>query len=461
MPNLPEIKTATEDCYLGVHSRWVKHPTGIAGQLWKLQLDFDDWVVGTHVYAVFTKWDDTKHIDLARFPVRIVDYTPKEAMRSPTGDTASAYRRPPGKVELILQETPVRSVILSLYGGARALGALYCARPQDPPPPPPKPMPQGPSPAPPPSPPATSKHVSDAEAVISGSNMLWEPQDKDQKMKGLERVASLVVAVTLFLLAMIAGGAAALVKACKRLRVHLAGRKVAKRLRAAGSERRGLGRRVKLVFDDDDAVEVALYLDLTEVEDITDLQDLVVHTYESAGVQTHHSDVLALHYADPDDPGQLVPLTAKSSFDDVVAGGLLRLTRDSKSRRAARATRAYTKVTAQDLDSEYGMLKHGPQENMDDDDDDAFTDILEYREKGSIGRGPMRKGGSVVDLEPTERWAPLRTATRAGAALATAQESEEDEDDRDGDDADLIYRRQLKRNRKKDPSCAAAKTMSL
>ena len=66
-----------------------------------------------------------------------------------------------------------------------------------------------------------------------------------------------------------------------------------------------------------------------------------MQTYESAGVTTYFTDVLALHYKDR--RGKQVPLTLDSSLDEVAASGVLRLTRETK---AARRTRSnYSRIT--------------------------------------------------------------------------------------------------------------------
>ena len=50
---------------------------------------------------------DEHHIDISRFPVRLVEVVPHEAMRSPTvGSGPGLFKRPAGKIELVLQATP-------------------------------------------------------------------------------------------------------------------------------------------------------------------------------------------------------------------------------------------------------------------------------------------------------------------------------------------------------------------
>lgn len=384
-PRLPEIATVQDDCYLGVHARFVKQPTGVAGVLWKLQLDFDRWQVGVHVFAVFGRWDEPDKIDISRFPVRVVDIQPPEAMKSPTMGGAEAYRRPPGKVEFVLQETPVTSVIISLYGGGRELGALYCARPEDPPPPPPKPVPQAPPPSTPPWWPVIHQHINDKDAVIAGATILHEEEDVKDKKKGLERVATWIVAAGVFALAMVAGGFRFLLRFWKRMKLQMQGRKVQRKLNhirvrnEAEEAAESLGLRVKLLFEDDFGAGLAVYMDVSSVESVAELQDLALQTYEGAGMETSRSDVITLHYKAAN--GRMKPLTERCSMHDVAAGGVVRLTRTTKARQ--KRTNAYAKLTAN--------MEPETAAHDGDDDSDTFSDIMENKQSG---------GGTIALASP-------------------------------------------------------------
>lgn len=438
-----------DDCYLGVHARFVKQPTGVAGVLWKLQLDFDRWQVGVHVFAVFSRWDDPDKIDISRFPVRVVDTQPREAMKSPTMGGAEAYHRPPGKVEFILQETPVTSVIISMYGGGRNLGALYCARPEDPPPPPPKPMPAVPPPSAPPWWPEIHKHVNDMDAVITGAVVLHEDENEASTTKGLERIASMIVAGGVFALAMVAGGAAFVMRFCKKMRVRVAGRKVQRRLirvQNEAAEAAELGLRIKLLFEDDDGVGLAVFMEVSAVESIKELQDLVLQTYAGAGMHTSRSDVLTLYYREGG--GRMVPLTEDSSVHDVASGGVVQLARTSRARQ--KRTETYAQLTA-NLEPDTAALD-------EDDDGDTFSDIMESRASCACGTVAISSAAPSGPILPT--------SSSSGASAAAGRAPREDrhsesgegysEEDSD-DDAELIYRATIRR----EASRAGAKSIAL
>ena len=458
LPHAPEIALVRDDCFLGAHARFLVPPTGIAGVLWKVELEFDTWMVGAHVFLVFSRWDDGEHIDLSRFPVRLVDVDPKEAVTSPTADAAAAYKRPPGKLELVLEETPVTSVTLSLYGGARLLGALYCARPEGPPPSLPVHKPSRPPPLPPPDSPVNALHVKDEEAVIAGATYIDIGTGAKDKKKGLERIASLVVALVLFGLAMMAGGCAFLMRFVRILRWRLKGRKVHKRIiRAQQHQTDGgaRGRRVKLLFEDEDGVEVAAYLDMDAVDGIAELHDHVLQTYESAGAQTYFSDVLALYYRDGG--GRMELMTADTRIEDVAAGGLLRLTRDSKARRRRSQ---YARVSGNALDAEERYAQRPAGTAIDDDDDeDTFSLIMDEKERGhgtitlhssamvNGGRGGSRAVGSEVGGGD---------GSDGGDSYGDEEGAHGASDDSE-DEADLIVRRHNHRERER----AGAKSMAL
>ena len=444
MPLAPELALVGDDCYLGVHARWVLEPTGVAGMPWRLQLEFDRWGVGVHVFLVFSRWDDPGHIDISRFPVRLVEVVPHEAMRSPTvGSGPGLFKRPAGKIELVLQETPVNSVVLSLYGGARGIAALYCARPEDPPPPPPKPAPRLPPPAPPPALPKTSHHVDERDAIIAGAADFEGAHEV--KKKTHERVTSLIVLGSVVALGLLVGGAVCIVRSWRRLRARLTQRKVRRRVRAQNDSglaivprgERELEHRVKLLFEDEDGVEVAAHLDLRDVDSIAELHEQVVQTYESAGVRTDFSDVLALHYKDA--AGRMVPVTADTSLADVAAAGVLRLTRNSKEARRIKTTR-------QPLSLREGAAAYERIANARGDADeeaDAFSAIMESREAGAAGTVAIYNDGQVTS---TAR--PLLPGARRNGRQRAVLEEEEDDDDDDGssgDEVDLIHRRQQRR----------------
>ena len=356
-PLTPELTTVTDDCYLGVHARFVVSPTGVAGQLWKLQLDFDTWQVGVHVFAIFTGWDDgtwdQQHIAIKRFPARIIRIQPVEAMRSPgLGSLAEAYRRPAGKIELILQATPVRSVTLHMYGGARQLSAIYCSRPESSPAPPPPLLPQLRSWSP--SPPMLQQdalHVNDHDAAIAGAEDLTSKYVDEQQNthKGLERIASAIVAVTLFALAMLAGGARMIARAIMMLRSRFRASRPAKKVsvrqfqpdeRAIAAQpsegASSVASRVKLVFEGSLGEEVATFVDLDVLDSMDELQTLVLQVYESATADADEAYGYTLHCITRS--GQPVLLTAESSLDTVrLEAQSLRLTVRKKrsSRRAA------------------------------------------------------------------------------------------------------------------------------
>ena len=363
-PLMPELTTVTDDCYLGVHARYVVEPSGVAGQLWKLQLDFDSWQVGVHVFAIFTKWDDEQHhISLSRFPARIVRIQPPEAMRSPAaGAPADAYRRPPGKVELILQATPVRSVILHMYGGARGLGAIYCSKPERIPSPPPPRLPERrwPPVAPTAQVSQSSTHVNDHDAAIAGATVLSSASDSGPKSSGLVRLASAVVAVSLFAMAMLAGGARFLMRAVSSLRFRLRTLRWAKRIvrgervarspcsrHSDASRPARVASRLKLIFDDQSGEEVATFVDLEDVGSIEELQALALQVYESAACVTDATDDedaggFELHYRDR--AGRLHRVSDDTLLKEVqVNAELLRLKR-LKGPQSRRTTGGYAIV---------------------------------------------------------------------------------------------------------------------
>lgn len=429
-----------DDCFLGVHARFTVEPTGIAGVLWKLQLDVDRWTVGVHVFVIFSKWDDRDHIELSRFPVRLVDVVPSEAMSSPTAEHGDAlFKRSPGKIELVLRETPVTTVLLSLYGGARGIAALYCARPEDPPPPPPPPAPRLPIPMPPPGRPDTHHHVDDRDAVIAGAADFASTEREKSANNNHVRVTSLIVlgvVAVATLVAVIAGGA---VRRWRRLRqTWLAKRQARRRMRVQDEASGALDlvptsgdRRVKLLFEDEDGVEVAAHVDLQDVDSVAELHEQVVQTYESAGVHTRFGDVLALHYRDA--TGKTVPVTADVSLADVVAAGVLRLSRDSKARRTRRTYARIAPPVEPDVAARCARLM---ADDADDDDDDAdtFASIMQSRE---VGPGTIALRSSLAD-QVTSTARPLLPAPRRACHGSGFDDDEENDDE---DDADLIYRR--------------------
>ena len=432
-PRLPEIMTVQDDCYLGVHARFVVPPNGVAGVLWKLQLTFDRWEVGVHVFAVFSRWDDRGHIDISRFPARVVDFNPPEAMRSPTMGGGEAYKRPPGKVEFVLRETPVTTVVISMYGGARDLGALYCARPEDPPPPPPKPRPTAPPPLAPPDYPRIHQHVEDVDAVITGAVKLHDDAEIGSKTNYLTQLATAIVAFVVFALAMVAGGFAFLVGFCKRMKYRMQGRKVRKKITEMEEMGTISSMRIKLLFEDDEGGDVAAFMELSEVETVSELHDLVVETYESAGVQTYRNDVLTLTFRDH--KGRMVPLTEESEVMDIAAGGMVRLTRSSKAKQKQLRSRTYARIScnfepetaAADV-PEYG------------DDDDAFEVIMQSRERGRGTLALTSPAASGPVLPGAGGGAPpAARATKPRRSAPSARQSVSDDMDDSDDDAELIY----------------------
>ena len=482
-PLAPELTTVVhDDCLLGVHARFTIEPTGVAGMLWKLQLDFDYWKVGMHVFIVFSRWDDKDHIELTRFPVRLVDVDPVDAATSPTAMSGAAlFKRPSGKVELVLQDTPVRRMVLSMYGGARSVSALYCARPEDPPPPPPLPSPREPPPLQPPAAPIIRHHVEDNDAVISGASDFAVATKATQKATARERtlVVLMIVAVISVL-----GTIFAFVSRWWRNRRGQLSKRSLRRRACTQSEltaivpraSRGSEGRVKLAFEDEDGVEVAVDLDLQGVEDTVELHDLVVQTYESAGLHTSYSDVLALYFKGT--AGKLMPVTDDTLLSTILAAGTLRLTRDSKARRPI--TRKYGPSTRTEPDVGAAGRRRVMADIDDDDDADALSAIMAQREvagtitvhnsladqvtstarpllpapgHGSGRRGPQKQGGARNGgrVERAEEG-------RAGRHLRGDQGNAADDDDDDDDDADLIYRQHMKQEAGR---AGVAKSMAL
>lgn len=337
MPMPPGLATVAEDCYLGVHARFVRAPSGEAGQMWKVQLWFDSWQVGVHVYCIFTHWEnDREHITLSRFPARIVSMDPRDAMTSPAIGIAGAYDRPPGKVELILQATPVRLVTLSMYGGARDLGAVYCSKPEVPlPPPPPRPTALAAwGRLPPPQPMQMLRIVDhehddeeDNDAAIAGASA-FESQIEVVKEKVEVRSASGIVALIVAAIALIIGAVIFVVRCITnvqaRFRAYQNARRTAKVLgRGAAKAAR---KRVKLFFDDAFGVEVATPMDVADVRSIEQLRALAIRISEDAGGRAEEDDEgLTLHYKEPS--GKLRPVTARANLDVVLSSAVLRLSR--------------------------------------------------------------------------------------------------------------------------------------
>ena len=208
--------------------------------------------------------------------------------------------------------------------------------------------------------------------------------------------------------------------------------------------------RVKLVFEDENDVEVAIDLDLQGVEDAAELHELVVQMYESAGVRTTYSDVLALFYKSKS--GQLVPVTEDTPLADVLAAGTLRLTRDNKSRSSRGRGSSARALTDMGPSSRQRLMD-------DDDDDDEGMMVLHNSLANQVtstarpllptpGRGTSRNGGR-------------RGGARKGGQAERAEEGRggsDDDDDDDDDDADLIYRQHVRREAGR---AGVAKSMAL
>jgi hypothetical protein len=291
------------------------------------------------------------------------------------------------------------------------------------------------------------KHVNDKDAVIAGAVVLHEDEDEVSTTKGLERIASMIVAGGVFALAMVAGGAAFVMRFCRRMRIRVAGRKVQRRLirvhtEAAEAEAAELGLRIKLLFEDDDGAGLAVFMEISTVDSIRELQDLVLRTYAGAGMQTTRSDVLTLYYRE--DGGRMVPLTEDSSVHDVAAGGVIQLARTSKAREKRSAT--YAQLTA--------SLEPDTAAGDEEDDDDTFSDIMESRECCACGTVAVSSPAASGPVLPTSASARAAPAGRRGA-LGSAH-SCEDSDDSD-DDAELIYRATIQR----EASRAGAKSIAL
>ena len=462
-PLAPDLTLVRDDCSLGVRARFTLPPTGIAGVLWKLQLEFDRWTVGMHVIIVFSKWDDREHIEMSRFPVRLVEVAPIEAATSPTvGRGEGLFKRPPGKIELVLRETPVKLFTLSMYGGARDVAALYCARPEDPPPPPPLPAPKLPPPLLPPAAPETVQHIDDLHAVIAGASNF----DSSHKGKtSLVSVTSLIVFLSVAVLGLIAGGAIITVRSWRKLRYRQLHRSVRRRARAQNESgamvvprARDNEHRVKLIFEDEHGADVAVDLDLTGMSSALELHDEVVLMYESTGQRTDDNDVLELHYKDA--AGRMLAVTADTPLSDVIAAGLLRLTRDGK---APRFLRAPKRVAAAPAPVEQKKrLMYGDDEDLEAD---ALSMIMQRRldEVGSAPAaeqsapsGVLAVHNSLADQVTSSR--PLLPVPRGGSRASEARNgarssrdrrraapADDDDDDESDDDADLIYRQHQRR----------------
>ena len=396
MPLAPELALVGDDCYLGVHARWVLEPTGVAGMPWRLQLEFDRWGVGVHVFLVFSRWDDPGHIDISRFPVRLVEVVPHEAMRSQPSEAAPAsLSGPRARLSSCCRRRPsTRSSSAST--AARAASPPCTARPRTR-------RRRRRSPRRGcrrqrrrPALPKTSHHVDERDAIIAGAADFEGAHEV--KKKTHERVTSLIVLGSVVALGLLVGGAVCIVRSWRRLRARLTQRKVRRRVRAQNDSglaivprgERELEHRVKLLFEDEDGVEVAAHLDLRDVDSIAELHEQVVQTYESAGVRTDFSDVLALHYKDA--AGRMVPVTADTSLADVAAAGVLRLTRNSKEARRIKTTR-------QPLSLREGAAAYERIANARGDADeeaDAFSAIMESREAGAAGTVAIYNDGQVT-----------------------------------------------------------------
>ena len=385
-PLPPGLQGVAEDCFLGVRAHFLRWPSGQAGQLWKLQLTFDRWEVGVRVYCVFTRWEnDNEHITLQRFPARIVSIQPPEAMSSTAmGKADEQYNRPPGKIELVTRETPVRSVILGMYGGARNLGALYCSRPDAPMPPPP-PMPPAstifslPTTARPPSPMSAASildHESgrnrEQDATISGASRL-DSDDLDgmDEKKSTERVYSGIVALAVAIAALVIGVIYAVVRFARtiqaRIRSYQTARRVAEVERKRAKTRQ---HRLKLTFMNDHGSEVTTPVSLEGIDSIDALQTMCVRAYEDAGLRAAGDDgesSLTLHYTDRD--GTVHDVTVRTRLETVVSGAMaLRLTRGTK--RSLSSSESNSKHKAKSCDS-----ARAPRGLTFLDDDDDFDSI--------------------------------------------------------------------------------------
>lgn len=457
IPLAPELALVKDDCPLGAHARFTIAPTGVAGMLWKLQLDFDSWTVGMHVFLIFSKWDDRDHIDLSRFPVRLVEVNPPEALRSPTVQSgAGLFKRPPGKIELVLQQTPVRSVTLSLYGGGHGLGALYCSPPEDPPPPPPQPTPQHPPPLAPPASPQIHEHVDEQHAVIAGAAILGSQEKVVETWSA--RKTSLVVFGVVAAVTLLVAGLVVAVRTWRSMRQRtLAASRVRKRLRAQNEltaivprNARENGRRVKLAFEDDDGVDVAVDIDIHGLQSVAELHEHALEVHESAGVRTSHGDVLALHYKDAS--GRFVPVTADMSLEEVTTFGSLQLTDGDKARRGRRGGFARIAAAAPAERNGHGSsCRHLMAADDDDEEGDAFSMIMESRE---VGSGTLTVPNILADqlpssLVPAKRGERTRggggSGERSRRGMPAARRDYDDDDDDDDYDADLTYQRHQRR----------------
>ena len=106
---------------------------------------------------------------------------------------------------------------------------------------------------------------------------------------------------------------------------------------------------------------------------------------------------------------------------------------------------------------------------MEDDDDDAADDFAMIMESRDAGSGTVALHNSLADqvtstarpLLPTARGARNSSVARGGGVRAATRDDDDDDDDDDtdddDDDADLIYRR----NQRREASRKGARSMAL
>lgn len=339
-PPPPETAFVDADCYLGVTTRFLKAPLGLPGEEWKLQLTFREWQSGIHVFLVFKDWGDYEHITLTRFPIRPGTFMPPGAVSTPT---ISSYN---GKLELVLNPSPVHTITLGIYGAAHNLGAIYCSRSSHVPypPPPSMPPPPPPLPYPPPPPPEEGIHISD-DFFIRGSDTTMED---DLANKGPPLASALSIGLTLtFAGLVVACFAARIIR--QKMEPYYEAKRKAKAEELLAIRTKKMSGRVKLVFQDRKGSEVSTFVSLESITSIADLHDIVLHTYESAGMSVEETDVMTLLYRDRG--GRLTPVTSRVPIAELAASGQLRLVKDTVPLKKASG---YSRISREAEDSEAG-----------------------------------------------------------------------------------------------------------